>query len=158
MKTVQYTSIGIIHSPFKERKGTPRQAAGSQHISGTIEIFEPYQEGITDLKSFSHIVAIFHMYLIDTIQLTVQPSWSKACHGVFVCCSPHRPNPIGLSIVRLEHIENTILSISGLDTIDQSPVLDIKPYVPALYPQSQITIGWLAGEVPDMVLSKTGDR
>lgn len=160
MENIQYRPIGVIHSPFKARKGTPRQALGNPDISGTIEIFEPYQEGIAGLKGFSCIVVVFHMHLIDKVQLTVRPPWRKDRHhvGVFACCSPHRPNPIGVSVVRLEEIKGRILSIKGLDMTDQSPVLDVKPYVPALYPQNQVAIGWLEDEVPDMVFSQTGDR
>lgn len=160
MEKIQYSPIGVIRSTFKVREGTPRQAAGTQHITGTIEIFDAFRDGIMDLNGFSHIMVIFHMHLIDEVQLEVSPPWSEGAHGVFACCAPHRPNPIGISVVKLEKIEQTTLHISGMDMVDQSPVLDIKPYIPDLYPSSisKVKIGWLSGKTNDMLFSKTGER
>ena len=158
MKTVTYRPVGIIHSPFKQTTGVPRQSAGAANINGTIEIFDDYSEGLKDLDGFSHIVVIFHLHMVTRSSLKACPPWDGKEHGVFATRSPHRPNPVGVSVVRLERVVQNILHISGIDMVDGSPVLDIKPYVPELNPAGNIRTGWLAGKVEAMNKSKSGDR
>jgi tRNA-Thr(GGU) m(6)t(6)A37 methyltransferase TsaA len=158
VKTVSYRPIGIIHSPFKENIGIPRQAVGASNIKGTIEIFDDFSEGLKDLDGFSHIVVIFHLHMVKAASLKAHPPWDGKEHGVFATRSPYRPNPIGVSVVGLESIDKNILHISGIDMADSSPVLDIKPYVPGLNPTKDVKIGWLTGKVEGMNKSKSGDR
>jgi tRNA-Thr(GGU) m(6)t(6)A37 methyltransferase TsaA len=158
MDTVKYKPIGVIHSPFKDRTGIPRQAAGAPDVTAEIEIFDEYVEGLTDLDGFSHIVVIFHLHLVQKGSLKACPPWDHKEHGVFATRSPHRPNPIGVSIVRLESIERNILKILRVDMLDGTPVLDIKPYIPRLNPTKGVRTGWLEGKVEDMNKSKSGDR
>jgi len=157
VEIVTYRPIGIIHSPFKETTGVPRQSAGAADIKGTIEVFDKFSEGLKDLNGFSHIVVIFHLHMVTGMFLKACPPWDGKEHGVFATRSPHRPNPIGVSVVRLERVDKNILHISGIDMVDNSPVLDIKPYVPELNPAGNIRIGWLAGRVEGMNKSKSGD-
>lgn len=158
MNPVKYEPIGIIHSPFTDRIGIPRQAAGVPEITAKIEIFDEYIDGLSDLDGFSHIVVIFHLHLVQNSSLKAFPPWDHREHGVFATRSPHRPNPIGVSVVRLENIDRNILNISGVDMADGTPVLDIKPYIPALNPTEAIRTGWLKDKTEGMNKSKSGDR
>jgi tRNA-Thr(GGU) m(6)t(6)A37 methyltransferase TsaA len=116
-------------------------------------------EGLRDLDGFSHIVVVFHLHLVIQPSLVAHPPWDGKEHGVFATRSPYRPNPIGLSTVRLEHIEANTLHISGVDMIDGTPVLDIKPYIPNLNPVDDVKVGWLAGKKTEgMIKSRSGDR
>lgn len=158
MNPVKYEPIGIIHSPFTDRIGIPRQAAGAPEITAKIEIFDEYIDGLSDLDGFSHIVVIFHLHLVQKSSLKAFPPWDHREHGVFATRSPHRPNPIGVSVVRLENIDRNILNISGVDMADGTPVLDIKPYIPALNPTEAVRTGWLKDKTEGMNKSKSGDR
>lgn len=157
MNVVKYQPIGIISSPFKDNIGVPRQAVGASEIKGTIEIFDDFSGGLKDLDGFSHIVVIFHLHMVKNPSLKACPPWDGKEHGVFATRSPYRPNPIGVSVVRLEHIDQNILQISGVDMADGTPVLDIKPYVPDLNPTKDVRIGWLTDKVEGMNKSKSGD-
>jgi len=158
MDVVKYQPIGRIYSPFKENIGVPRQAVGASEIKGSIEIFDDFSGGLKDLDGFSHIVVIFHLHMVKNPSLKAHPPWDGKEHGVFATRSPYRPNPIGVSVVKLEHIDKNILHISGVDMADDSPVLDIKPHVPDLNPTKDVRIGWLTDKVEGMNKSKSGDR
>jgi tRNA-Thr(GGU) m(6)t(6)A37 methyltransferase TsaA len=158
MNSIPIKPIGVLHTPFTVREGIPRQAAGARQITATIEIFPEYAVGLADLEGFSHIVVLFTMHLIESEDLTACPPWDGKSHGVFSTCSPFRPNHIGLSVVELKKIEGNRLTIRGVDMADGSPVLDIKPYIPDLYPREKIRLGWMTGKIDGMTGSKTGDR
>ncbi len=158
MKAIKYQPIGLISSPFRSNVGIPRQAVGAPDIKGTIEIFDEFAEGLKDLDGFSHIVVIFHLHLVKNPRLKAHPPWDGKEHGVFATRSPYRPNPIGISVVRLERIDKNVLHISCVDMADGTPVLDIKPYVPGLNPNKNVRIGWLTNKVQGMNKSKSGDR
>jgi len=158
MDIIKYKPIGVIHSPFKGQGGIPRQAAGAPEVAAKIEIFDEYVEGLTDLDGFSHILVIFHLHLMQKGSLKACPPWDHKEHGVFATRSPYRPNPIGVSVCRLDSIERNILNISCVDMANGTPVLDIKPYIPDLNPTKQIRLGWLKGKVKGMNKSKSGDR
>ncbi|MBC8415907.1 MAG: tRNA (N6-threonylcarbamoyladenosine(37)-N6)-methyltransferase TrmO [Candidatus Cloacimonetes bacterium] len=129
MKEITFKPIGIIHSPFKEPVGIPIQPAGAKGIKGNIEIFEEFKEGLKDLDGFSHIVLLFNFHLSEGYKLEVMPFMEDKIRGVFATRAPRRPNQIGMSIVRLEKVEDNILHISNVDIIDGTPLLDIKPFV-----------------------------
>jgi len=159
MEAIEYKPIGIIRSPFKESIGIPRQAMGASDVKGQIEIFDEFSEGLKDLDGFSHIVVVFHTHLVSKPSLKACPPWDdNKEHGVFATCSPYRPNPIGVSVVRLESIACNILRIAGVDMADGTPVLDIKSYIPDLNPTDDTRIGWLTDKVEGMNKSKSGDR
>lgn len=158
MDKVQYQPIGIIFSPFEKNIGIPRQAAGAPEVKGTIKIFDEFSEGLRDLDGFSHIMVVFHLHLVKSPSLRACPPWDDKEHGVFATRSPYRPNPVGVSVVCLEKIERNILHVSGIDMANETPVLDIKPYVPGLKPRENIKLGWLTGKVEGMNKSKSGDR
>ncbi len=143
MDTVQLKPIGIIHTPFKEQKGTPIQPKRGKGIEGTIEIFPEYVEGLADLDGFSHIYLIFHLDRSEGFKLKVIPYLDDVERGVFATRAPRRPNPIGLSIVKLNRIEGSILYIEDIDILDGTPLLDIKPYVHNFDEPQDYRIGWL---------------
>ena len=144
---IKYKPIGIIHSPFREPKGTPIQPAGAKDINGSVEIFPEYIEGLKDLERFSHIILIYHFNLSKRALLKVRPYMDSEIHGVFATRSPSRPNSIGISVVRLIGIKENILQIKDVDIVDGTPLLDIKPYVPEFDIRNVKKIGWLKKNV-----------
>ncbi|TSA26181.1 MAG: tRNA (N6-threonylcarbamoyladenosine(37)-N6)-methyltransferase TrmO [Bacteroidetes bacterium] len=146
MNEVRYNPIGIIHSPFKDIKGMPIQSASAKGVIGTIEINHEYAAGLKDLDGFSHIMLIYHFHLTEGFSLRVRPFMDDNLRGVFATRAPRRPNPIGISVVKLVKIENNILHIEEVDIVDNTPLLDIKPYVPDFDSRKAERIGWLSGK------------
>lgn len=143
MTQICYQPIGIIHSPHREPKGTPIQPRGAAGITGTVEIFRPYVEGLQDLEGFSHIILLYHLHLSQPAKLKVKPFLDQKLRGVFATRAPARPNPIGLSIVKLLSVEDHLLHIQEVDIIDGTPLLDIKPYLPDFDSPVVEKQGWL---------------
>lgn len=124
--------IGVVHSPFRQRREAPRQPALCENISGTIELYRGnrFEACLTDIDTWSHIWVIFWFHVNENWRPMVQPPRGYKRRGVFATRSPHRPNPLGLSAVKLERRKGLILEVSSLDILDGTPVLDLKPYVP----------------------------
>lgn len=158
MNEIKYIPIGIIHSPFKEPKGTPIQPIVSEDIDGTVELFQEYIEGLKDIDGFSHIILIYHFHLSKGSLLKVKPFLDDQTHGVFSTRAPSRPNPIGISIVQLVKIEGNILQVKDLDIVDGTPLLDIKPYVPEFDIRKVKKKGWLEKNVSKLSTSKDDGR
>ena len=157
MNQIKYAPIGTIHSPFNEPEGMPIQPSAGQGIRGHILIKDEFVEGLDDLEGFSHIYLLYHLHLADSYRLKVIPFLDDKLRGVFSTRAPRRPNPIGMSVVKLIHIEGNRLDIENLDIVDGTPLLDIKPYVPEMEEASHIKIGWLSGHVKD-IKSRKSDR
>ncbi len=128
-KEIIFKPIGIIHSPFKDRNEIPKQPFEGKDVKAKVEIFPEFLDGLKGLEKFSHIVLLFNFHLSQDYNLQVVPYREKQIRGVFATRSPHRPNQIGMSIVRLESIESNIINISNIDIIDGTPLLDIKPFI-----------------------------
>lgn len=158
MDEIKYSPIGIIHSPFKQPKGTPIQPTSAKNIDGTVELFSEYVDGLKDLEGFSHIILIFHFHLSKEAPLRMKPYMDTKAHGVFATRGPSRPNSIGISIVRLIRIEENILHIQDVDIVDGTPLLDIKPYVPEFDIREVEKIGWLEKNVSKLSTSKDNGR
>jgi tRNA-Thr(GGU) m(6)t(6)A37 methyltransferase TsaA len=158
MKKIVYEPIGIIHSPFKDIKGMPIQPTGAKGIAGTIEIHPEFAEGLKDLEGFSHIILIYHFHLSKGYSLKVKPFMDENLRGVFATRAPKRPNPIGISVVKLRKIEGNILNIEDVDIVDGTPMLDIKPYVPEFDVQEIEKIGWLSQKANKVHLKKSDKR
>jgi tRNA-Thr(GGU) m(6)t(6)A37 methyltransferase TsaA len=141
--SVIFEPIGIIHSPFHTLEDMPIQPTSQASQPGMIEIYPQFVEGIKDLDGFSHIYLIYHLHRAARYQLTVTPFLDTQPRGLFATRAPCRPNPIGLSLVQLESIEDNRLHIARLDILDQTPLLDIKPYIPEFEPGQDVRIGWL---------------
>jgi len=153
---ISYRPIGVIHSPFTDIKGMPIQPTGASGIQGTVEVFPEFAEGLEDLEGFSHIILLYHFHRVQGTKLVVTPFMDSQPHGVFATRAPKRPNPIGLSIVRLLGIEQNILHIENVDILDGTPLLDIKPYVPEFDQPQASLVGWL-GQAKGEVQSRKSD-
>jgi len=155
---VVYKPIGVVHSPFKVPSGTPIQSVSAMDEEGEIEVFMEYEKGLADLDGFSHIIVIYHCHLVKSVPLLVKPYMDDTERGVFATRSPARPNPIGLSVVKLESVEGNILRIRGIDMVDGTPVLDIKPYVPQFQVNGQVRVGWLEKRVKNLDRTRDDGR
>jgi len=158
MNEIRYKPIGIIHSPFKEPRGTPIQPAGARDIESTVEIASEYVEGLKDIEGFSHIILIYHFHLSRGYLLKVKPYMDEKSRGVFATRAPSRPNPIGISIVRLVKVDGKVLYIKDVDIVDGTPLLDIKPYVPEFDTRKVEKIGWLKKNVNKLSMARDDGR
>ena len=143
MNTITYKPIGTIHTPFQTVDDAPSQP---RDVAGTIEILPEYTEGLQDLEGFSHVMLIYHLHQSHGYRLKIVPRHGDTVRGVFATRSPNRPNPIGIAVVELQSIERNILAIKPVDMLDNTPLLDIKPYIPSLDKQIPAKSGWLKKE------------
>ena len=133
--------IGTIHSPFTEKDRTPIQAARSAAI-GLVEVYPAFAEGLKDIEDLSHIYLLYVFHKSSGYTLQVKPFLDDREHGIFATRYPYRPNPIGISTVRLISRQGNILTIEGVDVLDGTPLLDIKPYVPDFDLRTDVRAGW----------------
>ena len=144
-----YTPIGIIHSPFTDLSAMPIQPTTKTSGPGRIEIFPEYVEGLQDLDGFSHIILLYHFHEVNDVAevnevtLTVTPFLDSVPRGIFATRAPTRPNPIGLSVVRLLAVQDNTLLVDDIDILDGAPLLDVKPYVPEFDHRPDARVGWL---------------
>lgn len=144
MKTEFVTRpIGVIHTPFTETKGMPIQPAFSQ-ARGQVELLPEYVEGLQDLEAFSYIILIYALHRSSGYALHVKPFLDDIVRGLFATRHPCRPNPIGISTVRLLTCRGAVLEVEGIDVLDETPLLDIKPYVPDFDSHPDARAGWYA--------------
>ena len=155
---IKYEPIGIIHSQFKESRGTPIQPTSARGSKGTVEVFPEYIEGLQDIETFSHIMLIYHFHLSTKSRLKVKPFMDDKLHGVFATRAPSRPNHIGISIVRLLKVKGHILYVSDVDILDGTPLLDIKPYVSEFDSRLEEKKGWLTKNIHKLLTSKDDGR
>ena len=150
--------IGIIHSPFREPRGTPIQSADARDVRGTIEVFHEYTRGLKDVEGFSHIIVVSHFHLSGEATLELRPYLDDQTRGVFATRAPAHPNPIGISVVRLDRVDRNVLHIRGVDMVDGTPLIDIKPYVPEFDARAAERIGWLGGNIHKLPGSRDDGR
>lgn len=137
-----FNQIGIIHTPIFNKDDAPIQSARSETI-GSVEVFSEYESGLEGIEDFSHIHLLYHLNQSDVnFSLMVKPFLDDKLHGVFATRYPCRPNPIGISVVRLIRREENQLFFSGADMLDKTPLLDIKPYIPDFDVFDVAKIGW----------------
>lgn len=140
-KSIKLTPIGVIHSPYTEPADI--HPLRSRFTKGTIEIFPEYAKGLKDIDGFSHIYVLWHFHLSEKVELITAPLMEpRPKRGTFATRTPHRPNHIGLTVVRLLKRERSILHIKGVDMVEGTPVLDLKPYT-SRDRRSHIRLGWL---------------
>jgi len=152
-RSLAIAPIGLIHTPFKHAEGTPIQGIAGKQAEGVVEVLRDLIEGLRDLEGF---VRLWLIYLFDRaaeVQLVVRPYLDTAERGVFATRSPVRPNHIGISVVRLLRVEQNRLHIADVDMLDGTPLLDIKPYVPAFDSFEQSNAGWLNGKSASRVVA-----
>lgn len=140
------TQIGVIRSPFKSSDRIPIQSSMSD-TPGEAEVLPEYVEGLASLDGFSHIILLYWFHMTKPVKMRVTPYLDSEEHGLFSTRAPSRPNPIGLSVVRLLRIEGNRLLFTGADMLDGTPLLDIKPFVPRFDNRENATSGWLASSL-----------
>ena len=155
---IEYHPIGIIHSPFTELSGMPIQPAGAAGVEGTVEVFPKYNDGLKDLEGFSHVIILYHFHRSKGFKLHVVPFMDSTPRGVFATRAPKRPNPIGLSVIKLQKIQDNILYVENVNILDGTPLLDIKPYVPEFDEQSDVRAGWLEDVRKEVSKRKSDQR
>jgi len=136
----------------------PIQPVGAAGVKGTVEVFEDFHTGLKDLDGFSHIILLYHFHLSRSFNLHVVPFLDSESRGLFATRAPKRPNPIGLSVVQLDKIEDGVLHIQNVDILDGTPLLDIKPYVPEFDGQTEVRTGWLEKAGKTASTRKSDDR
>jgi tRNA-Thr(GGU) m(6)t(6)A37 methyltransferase TsaA len=152
-KSITIKPIGIINTPHKEPKDIPIQGKFKMGITGTARIFPEYKAGLKDLEGFSHVILIYHFNRSKEEKLTGKPFLEDTEHGIFAIRSPHRPNHIGFSIVKLKSIKGDTITFTEVDILNGTPLLDIKPYVKHFDSRSKVKSGWIdkhfkAGKIP----------
>ena len=142
MKIV-YKPIGIIHSPFDKLEDMPIQTSSESSGPGVVEVYPEFAPGLKDLEGFSHVYLLFHMHKTGEVKLKVTPFLDEQSRGLFATRAPSRPNPIGLSLVKIVRIEKNLIHVDRVDVLDGTPLIDLKPYVPAFEEVEEARIGWL---------------
>jgi tRNA-Thr(GGU) m(6)t(6)A37 methyltransferase TsaA len=155
---IEYQPIGIIHTPYTDLAGMPIQPLGAVGVEGRVEVFAEYREGLQDLDGFSHVILLYHLHGSKGFKLRVMPFLDTEQRGLFATRAPKRPNPIGLSVVRLRKVEEGVLLVENVDMLDGTPLLDIKPYIPAFDAQSRVRTGWFAKAIGMAAHKKADDR
>lgn len=148
--------IGIIHSPITSPQEAPIQPKGAEELQGEVEVYEQFAQGLQDLEGFSHIYLLYSFHLAKRTELVVTPFMDVTKRGVFATRSPLRPNHIGISIVQLQSVEGNILRIKGVDIVNNTPLLDIKPYIQAFDDVEASRSGWMKSD-PEAVAAKRSD-
>lgn len=155
---ITYHPIGLLHTPFHDLRDMPIQPSGAASAPGTAEIYAEYAEGLQDLDGFSHVILLYHLHQVREAKLRVVPFLDSEPRGVFATRSPSRPNPIGLSIVRLLRVDGRMLHLGNLDILDGTPLLDLKPYVPGFDRPARARAGWLQAQQKNVIHRRSDDR
>jgi len=159
---IAYQAIGTLRSPHAEVAGMPIQPVGARGILGHIDVAPQYVPGLRDLEGFSHVIVIYHLHRIQGYDLLVRPFLDTDDHGIFATRSPKRPNAIGFSVLELAGVElegtRGVVRLRNVDILDGTPVLDIKPYVPAFDAWRAERIGWFEGKVDAAETFKADER
>lgn len=135
--------IGYARSPYKNTKEVPKGLGAKHEAEGTLEILPQFEAGLTDIEGFSHLIVLWVFDRAGEYELLGTPPSDNRPHGVFATRSPRRPNPIGLTVIELLRREGRMLQVRGIDMLDGTPILDIKPYLSSV-PQEKVRRGWLA--------------
>lgn len=141
---IDFHPIGIIRTPYRDVAEMPIQPRGAIGVKGTIEISKVLVDGLSDLAGFSHIILVYRFHMAPPSRLRVTPFLDRREHGIFATRAPTRPNPIGISVVRLLGIRENLLTVENVDILDGTPLLDIKPYVPAFDAWETDSLGWIS--------------
>lgn len=140
-----FEPIGYVRSPYTSTQEVPKALGAKHDAEGTFEILPRFELGLTDIEGFSHLIVLWvfdRMNLQDKLELIGTPPSDNRPHGVFATRSPRRPNPIGLTVVELVSRDSRVLHVRGLDMLDGTPILDLKPYLSSI-PQERLRRGWL---------------
>lgn len=135
--------IGYVSSPYSESSAIPKGLGVRHDAEGVIEILPAFAAGLTDIEGFSHLFVLWVFDRVNGFDLTARPPFDARPHGVFATRSPQRPNPIGLTVVELLRRDGSALHVRGVDMLDGTPILDLKPYMSSI-PMEELRRGWLA--------------
>ncbi|HEY6181055.1 MAG TPA: tRNA (N6-threonylcarbamoyladenosine(37)-N6)-methyltransferase TrmO [Terriglobales bacterium] len=135
--------IGFVSSPYKEGSEIPKGLGAKHEADGVLAILPEFAQGLKDIEGFSHLIILWEFDRSEGFELLGQPPMDTPPHGVFATRSPYRPNPIGLTVVQLLRHEGASLHVHGVDMLDGTPILDIKPYLSNIPPE-ELRRGWLA--------------
>jgi len=159
MEQIVMHPIGVIRSPYKKSRDIPIQGTFKSEVEGWIELKDKYAGGLKDLDEFSHAIILYYFHKSQRQETEGRPFLERNKHGIFAIRSPHRPNHIGFSIVKIKKIEANKMYFTEVDVLDATPVLDIKPYVKYFDSRDDVTCGWLDkhfknGNIPDETILK----
>ncbi|MBC8182512.1 tRNA (N6-threonylcarbamoyladenosine(37)-N6)-methyltransferase TrmO [candidate division KSB1 bacterium] len=159
MNEITLTPIGIIHTPYKEAKDIPIQGAFRKDVGGWVELEKKYAPGLKDLNEFSHAFLLYYFHKTDKEHLRGKPYLEDETHGIFAIRSPHRPNHIGISVVKIKKIQENKIYFNEVDMLDGTPLLDIKPYSKYFDSRDDSVSGWLEkhfvdGGIPERTILK----
>lgn len=143
MSSFTYRPIGTIHSPYADGAKIPKGLGAKHDVEGVLELLPEYEAGLADIDGFSHLFVLWAFDRVTDFELTARPPSDDRPHGVFATRSPRRPNAIGLTVVRLLRRDGPRLHVRGVDMLDGTPILDIKPYLSSV-PADELRRGWLA--------------
>jgi tRNA-Thr(GGU) m(6)t(6)A37 methyltransferase TsaA len=147
--------IGVIHSPYQETRNMPIQGTFDNGVEAWLELKQEYAAGLKDLDGFSHAIIIYYFHRSPREETTGRPFLEEQRHGIFAIRSPHRPNHIGLSVIKIKRIEGNRLYFTEVDVLDGTPLLDIKPYVSYFDSRENVISGWLEKHFKDGIPDKT---
>lgn len=139
---LEMRTIGFVSSPYTETAQIPKGCGAKHDVEGVLEILPEFEEGLTDIEGFSHLFVIWAFHKADGFRLLGTPPTDDRPHGVFATRSPYRPSPIGLTVVELIRREGPRVYVRGVDMLDGTPILDIKPYLSSV-PQEMLKRGWM---------------
>ena len=142
-KEIRLKPIGIIRTPYKDPKKVPIQGTFEKSVKGQIKLFPEYQIGLKDIEGFSHLILLYYFHRAKKEKLLATPFLEDKLHGIFSIRSPMRPNHLGISIVKLEKVDNNIIVFSECDILDNTLLLDIKPYISYYDSRKNVKNGWL---------------
>jgi len=156
---ITMTPIGVIHSPYHRHDEIPIQGRFKPNVEGWVELKKEYEPGLKDLNGFSYAILLYHFHRSDKSTVRGRPFLENTEHGIFAIRGPHRPNHIGLSVVKIRRIEGVRLYFIHLDMLDDTPLLDIKPYVSHFDCFTDAKCGWIDkhfvnGRIPEVAIEK----
>ena len=153
-----FEQIGTIYSPFKSKEGMPIQSNGAIGVKGKIVINTSLIEGLNDLSDFSHIILIYQFHQSNGFELMTKPFLDNKKRGVFATRAPKRPNAIGMSVVKLLEVKNNIILIENIDVLNETPLIDIKPYITEFDIHQVEKVGWTKNKIANLNTIKSDKR
>ncbi|KHK02086.1 tRNA (N6-threonylcarbamoyladenosine(37)-N6)-methyltransferase TrmO [Desulfovibrio sp. TomC] len=158
-ETIAMRPIGIIHSPFTTLEGMPIQPGGAREVLGQVVLDADLAPALADVDGFSHVYLLYCFHQSTGFKTTVTPYLDDTPRGLFATRAPKRPNPIGLSVVEVVSVAGNVLTVRGIDVLDGTPLLDIKPYAPAFdAPAGPVRSGWLDGRKDAVAATRSDAR
>ena len=157
-KEVVLRPIGYVRSPFTDPVGMPIQPTAARGVRGAVEVLPQFRDGLADLEGFDRVILIYHFHRSEGYALRVVPFLDDCERGIVATRAPRRPNPIGLSVVRLLGVEGCRLEVEDVDVLDGTPVLDIKPYVPSFDAYPDECDGWFGNRIGDVQTARADRR